>query len=567
METLSSTRSQSWLAWFLRGFMLLGFAILTARIVDLQLIRGSYFRSLSEGNRIRRIPIEAPRGEILARGGEVLVGNKDIKKAVVYNKEKGYIKSTDTKDFKDDELITEPSRDYKLGKAVGHITGYVGEVNENEAGKIRGNCPEKGPRRPGSYVGRTGLEEQYECLLAGQEGEELVEVNSRGTKTRVFARRAVIPGQKLVTTIDFGLQKKVSEAMEGKKGAAVVTDANGQILAMYSSPSYDPNILLSGSNKEDVENILKNTDKPLFNRAIGGAFHPGSVYKPVSAMAALEEGKIDRNFVYEDKGQIVIETLYGTFSYRNWYFTQYGGTEGNIDLKRAIARSTDTFFYKIGELTGPDKLSEWSKKFKLDKKTEIDLPGEIEGLIPDPEWKMKQKKERWFLGNTYHMSIGQGDLAVTPLAMNMAIAAIANSGKYCRPHISNYLADGDGQDSCTEIGVEKRNIDFVVEGMKDACSAGGTAYTFFDFKEKSGIEVACKTGTAENEVGEPHAWFTAFDLKESNNPEIVLTILVENGGEGSKVAGPVAREIFDYWFKVPTPTPTNSTTLTETQTP
>jgi penicillin-binding protein 2 len=253
------------------------------------------------------------------------------------------------------------------------------------------------------------------------------------------------------------------------------------------------------------------------------------------AIAALEEGKIDKNYIFTDPGVITI----GKYSYSNWYFNQYGQTEGEIGLTRAIARSTDTFFYRIGELTGIDKLDEWATKFGLGTPLGIDIPGEVGGLVPTPAWKMEVKSEPWFLGNTYHFSIGQGDLALTPLGINSLTRTIASGGILCAPRTANSNKPSD----CKKLSVHKENLDLVKEGMQEACSSGGTGYTFFDFQP----QVACKTGTAEiGTDGEPHAWFTVFG--PADYPEIILTILVEKGGEGSKVAGPLAREIFDYWF-------------------
>lgn len=378
-----------------------------------------------------------------------------------------------------------------------------------------------------------------------------------------MGRRDPIAGEDIRTSIHYGLQKMVAEVMNGERGsprgpatdgtlrgAIVATDIKGEVLALYSSPSYNPNIFIEKKSGE-IQKVLKSRDLPLFNRVIGGSFHPGSVFKPVVAIAALEEGEIDEGFTYEDTGQIIIETIYGTFSYTNWYFTQYGATEGKIDVKRAMARSTDTFFYKIGELVGIRKLNEWAHKFGLGELSQIDIPGEVVGLIPSPEWKEEVKGERWFLGNTYHLSIGQGDIALTPLGVNQAIAAIAANGVYCTPHLATSGVLGNdklarrslGEGGCKDLGISKNTIKLVKEGMKGACSPGGTGFTFFDFE----IPTACKTGTAETiEEGKTHAWFVAFAPVDF--PEIVATVLVEKGGEGSYVAGPIAREIFEYWF-------------------
>ncbi len=512
----------SWFIWLLKGVFIVGFLIMLGRLLDLQVIRGAYYTSLADNNRVRRVPILAPRGSILARDGEILSESQNKKEA------ESYKENTET-------IIIPWERKYKESSDFGHILGYLGLVKEGEVGKVRGECPEKGVRRPGSFVGRTGLEEQYDCKLSGIDGEELIEVDAMGKKIRSLGQKPPIKGEDITTTIQFGLQKKVAAVMQGKKGAVVALSPKGEVLSLYSSPSFDPS---------DITPLLQDKNLPLFNRAISGIFHPGSIYKPLVALAALEESAIDEGYTFDDTGRIIINTNYGNFVYNNWYFTQYGGKEGQIDVKRALARSTDTFFYQIGDLLGIEKLDLWSHTFRLDEKTGIDLPGEIAGLVPSPEWKLKVLGERWFLGNTYHMAIGQGDLAVTPLGITSGISIIASNGKWCKPHVVNG-EQWDVNSECIDLGIQQKNINIVKEGMMKACQTGGTAFPFFDFQ----IPVACKTGTAQTDDAKdslPHAWFTIF--APSENPEIVLTVLVEKGGEGSKVAAPIAREILDYWF-------------------
>lgn len=459
---------------------------MVGRTFELQVIKGSYYRTLSEENRIKRIPILAPRGRILARGGEVLEGS----------------------DFS-------------------HIVGYLGEVNSDEVGKVDPNCPGKGPRYLGQKVGTAGLQQEYNCILEGTDGEELVEVTSTGENVRTLGVRHPVNGRDLVTTIDYGLQREVAKELTSK-GAIVVSDPKGEILALFSYPSYDP---------KDVVSSLNNPDLPFFDRAISGLYHPGSTFKPVTAIAALEAGVIDKNFTYDDQGVITVNN----FNYGNWYFSQYGRTEGVINLVRAIARSTDTFFYKIGEMVGPDTIAQWAGNLGLDKKTGIDLPGESVGLIPTPAWKKEVKNENWFLGNTYHMAIGQGDVSVTPLEVNSFISAIANNGKLCNTHIGMNV-----KEECRDLKIDKQNIELVKEGMVGVCATGGTGYTFFDFKSDNLSPVACKTGTAQTSGTEDtHAWFTLFAPVDL--PQIVVTVIVERAGEGSKVAGPIARKIMDYW--------------------
>lgn len=539
MHSLSSIKSQSWLAWFLRGTLLILFLLLFAKLVEIQIIKGDYYRNLSKENRIRRVTIPAPRGKILARGGEVLAGNIEIKKKIEFVDSGGFVLSEDLTDASSEEIVTDYKRYYPLEDKFSHALGYLAKVNEKEVGKINPKCPEKGPRSSDSLIGKTGLEESYECFLAGAPGEEIIEVDASGHKVRILGKKDPVPGQDLITTIDYGLQIEVASKMDGKKGSAIVTDTSGQILAFYSYPSFDPNIFINKGNGEEIGNLLKDENLPFFNRVIGGTFHPGSVFKPLVAIAALEESAIDENFYYTDEGVITVND----YSYSNWYFTEYGRTEGSIELTKAIARSTDTFFYTVGQMLGPEKIAKWADTFGLNSPTGIDIPGEVGGLIPTPEWKKKTKKELWYLGNTYHMSIGQGDVSVSPIEINTYISAIPAGGTLCQPRFNM-----NKNSVCQKVKVSQSNLDLVTKGMEDACSEGGTGYTFFDFPGKhGGIKVACKTGTAEVSAdGTPHAWFTFF--APSEKPQIVTTILIEKGGQGSNVAGPIAREIADYYF-------------------
>ncbi|MBI3397403.1 hypothetical protein HY045_02915 [Candidatus Woesebacteria bacterium] len=474
----TNTTKESSFHWFLRGILILVFTILVAKVAELQIIKGNYFRSLAEGNRIRKVTLIAPRGKVLARGGEALVTSREVKKRLLFNSESGFEKSSELDG--PGEIVTDWVRVYPLGAKFAHVSGYLGQISEDEVGKVNPKCPEKGPKKTQDLVGRSGLEEEYECVLGGTNGEELIEVDNMGRKVRILGKKDPIPGGDLKTNIDYGLQQKVATSLEGNKGAAIITDLEGHVLALVSSPSYDPNELLKENNSQYVSSLFNDRNLPLFNRVVGGVYHPGSVFKPLVTIAALEEGKIDKNFTFTDPGVIKV----GAFSYSNWYLSQYGKTEGTIGITRAIARSTDTFFYKVGEILGPDNISIWAKKIGLDSTTGIDIPGEVSGLVPSPAWKLQYNKEPWFLGNTYHFSIGQGDLAVTPVEMNKMLLAFASSGSLCEPRIASR------DDSlCKKIKISPDNFSIVKDGMTQACSGGGTGYTFFDFKP----QVACKT--------------------------------------------------------------------------
>lgn len=543
MQPISSVSRKGVLTWIFRGILLVALLFLWGRLAELQVVKGEYYRNLAEGNRIRRVPIAAARGEIHARGGEILVGNSEVVKTINFTPENGFEK-TDGGVKGNENTIVEWERRYDVGPILSHVTGYLSEAREDEVGKINPDCNSAGVLKLGSLIGRTGLEEKYECTLAGKPGEQLFEVDSTGALIRRLGDKPATKGLDIITNIDIKLQSAAREAMGDKVGAVVVSDGKGEVLALLSTPSYDPNWFGKKDKAGELGKLFTDPAKPFFNRAIGGTYHPGSVFKPLVGAAALSESKITRDFTFEDTGQIVVKTAFGDFAYRNWYFTQYGGAEGAVNLERALARSTDTYFYKIGEFLGPDKIAEWAKNFGLADKTGIDLTGEVAGLVPTPAWKKEAKGENWFLGNTYHYSIGQGDLAVTPLGINTMIAAIA-TGELCTPTLV-------GEVGCKKVDLSEQNRDIVLSGMKDACTTGGTAVPFFEFP----IPVFCKTGTAETGVNDKtHAWFTIIapyskDDTSKNSEKIIMTVLVEEGGEGSKEAAPIAKKILDNWYGI-----------------
>lgn len=549
---------QSWLSWSARGLLVLGFLLLISRLIELQGIKGTYYKQLSDNNRIRKVTISAPRGKVLARDGEVLVGNKEKLKKIVFDKELGYIKTADLKI--EGESIVEWERDYVLGSNFGHVSGYLGQADASEVGNIDPRCPEKGPIVSGQLIGKTGLEKQYNCVLSGIDGEMLVEVDTTGQKIRVLGVRQPIPGQDLATTISKDLQNFVNAAFLPKAGGVIVSDTKGEVLALQSFPVFNPGAFNNPAEEDYLNKILVSPDLPLFNRVVSGAYHPGSVFKPTVALGALSEAAITKDFLYNDPGIITVND----FSYSNWFFTQYGGLEGEINVIRALARSTDTFFYKVGEFLGIEKLVVWANKLGFGALSGIDLPGEVPGLVPSPLWKERTRGENWFLGNTYHFAIGQGDVETTPIQINGSIATLAANGEACIPHIAKREGLFKREANCTDLNLQTEALQIVRDGMVSACSPGGTGFTFFDFVTKVSDEekgqdfrAACKTGTAETlKENVTHAWFVAFAPVKF--PEIVATVLVEEGGEGSSAAGPIAREIFDYWFykdgevKVPT---------------
>ena len=522
--------------------LLLAFIVLFARLFILTVVQGKHYREFSEGQRIRLRKIIAPRGIILDRSGKPLVKNTPVYKECmeeckVITREQALELEAESREA---GLMIEIKREYPLREATAHLLGYLGEAGEEEV--------LSGRRELGDLVGRTGIEQEYEEILRGKDGGELIEVDAQGRTIRKIGEQKPLAGRDINLSVDADLQMAAWKALEGKTGAIVVQDAEtSEVLALVSSPSFDPNLLISvgdkaGENKtEKIKEILDNAEKPFFNRAVAGLYPPGSTFKIITVAAGLEEGKIDAQTEIDDKGEIVV----GAYRYANWYFTQYGKTEGLITLVRAIKRSTDTFFYKVGEWVGAEKLIKWSKFFGLGKVSGIDLPGEAAGFLPDPQ------KDEWFLGNTYHLSIGQGALGLTPLQVNRMTGVIASGGKLCEPHIKMEEQEtrlsarqGGRVKNCQDVDLKPETLRLITEGMREVCSEGGTAFPFFDFKPQT----ACKTGTAE--FGDPadrtHAWLTVF--APVDKPEIVVTVLVEGGGEGSYVAAPIAKKILEEWF-------------------
>lgn len=503
-------RKDYWLRVRIRvlwAFLVVAFTIVVTRLLYLQVFEGDRNLLVAQSNRIENMIEKAPRGVVYDKNGVVLVRNVEDDKYGV-------------------------TRQYVLGPASAHLLGYVSEVKEEELGCRGGLCYE-----PGTLIGRSGVEQVFEGMLRGRDGGRLLEVDSMGKEVREIGNQDSEAGADIYLSVDSMLQKSAYKALDGRKGSVVVLDMQGRVLALVSSPAYDPNLFTVNKDSDLLNKMLTDDEEKYFlDRAISGTYPPGSVYKLVTAYAGLEEGVIEPDTEIEDTGEITIDQ----YRYGNWYFDQYGRTEGFINVVDAIKRSNDIFFYKTGEAVGVNKLVEWSKRLGLGEKTGIEIPGEASGLVPDPLWRERYIGEKWFLGNTYHMAIGQGDLLTSPIQIaRMTLAAL--SGRLCDVTVLK-----DGEINCKEIGIESEDMGVVWEGMKEACQSGGTAYPFFDFNPY----VVCKTGTAQHggEDTKPHAWITMGYPGE--NPEMVVTVMLEEAGEGSDEAAPVAKKILEDWKKL-----------------
>ncbi|MFH0864315.1 MAG: penicillin-binding transpeptidase domain-containing protein [Candidatus Gottesmanbacteria bacterium] len=527
--------------------------LLLFRLFEITIIRGSYFRTLSEGNRVKELNIRAPRGIIYDRHRQVLARNKPVYKwqaadgkwQIKTNEEAMILETQGGSEAA--KLHQDLIREYPWGSILAHVIGYSGEVTEKE---IEDSKNKNLIYKIGDNIGRTGVEEQYENILKGVDGKELIEVDAYGKKISELGRIEPKPGKDLNLSIDLDLQKIAVQELGTNVGSIVVSNPNtGEILSLVSSPSFNSNNL----NVQD----LNNPSKPLFNRTIAGLYPPGSTFKIIVAAAGLESGKINAQTLIEDTGVITI----GPYTFPNWYWLQYGGKEGQVNVVKAMKRSNDIFFYKVGEMVGVNLLESWANKFGAGTILGIDIPGEASGTMPTPEWRKNILGTEWYLGDTYHLAIGQGDLEITPIQVNFWTNVIANNGKLCKPSLLKSENSILSTKNCKDIGLHKETIDIIKEGMREACSAGGTGWPLFDFKVKDkNIETACKTGTAEygDAKNKTHAWFTVFAPARIatqsvaggpvNDPEISVTVLVEGGGEGSNVAAPIAKKILEEWF-------------------
>jgi penicillin-binding protein 2 len=551
------------------------FFTIFARLIYLQIIKTAEYKKIAEGNRVFVRRIVAERGIITDRFGKELVINRP--KYVIHENEKTreisdklalQLEVKNLPEFKNVEILGK--RKYLYPQEFSHVIGYLGEISQDELNDLKAKN-----YRQGDYVGRSGLEEQYENRLAGENGQEFYEINSGGEIVEKIGEKIGTPGENLKLSIDFDLQKVAISALKevsndpryqggnDVKGAVIVSRVlSGEILAMVSLPAFVPD--------EIAKYISDEKNFPLMNRAISATYPPGSTFKLVVSTAGLESDNITKNTLIEDTGVIKI----GQWEFPTWSSVR----DGMMDIVKGIKRSNDIFFYRAGEKIGLSTIVEYAKKFNLGQKLEIDLPAEAKGNLPSDAWKFENTGEHWYLGDTYHLAIGQGYILTTPLQVNAWTNIIASRGKLYRPHVvlnsksqilsSKQILNSKSQNknirvNSSEIRVDpgellqssdylirdlhlkKETVDLIWKGMKEACQTGGTGWPLFDFK----IPVACKTGTAEHLVGEAtHAWFTAF--APADKPEIVVTVLIENGGQGSDVAAPVARKIFSKYFNV-----------------
>lgn len=562
------------------------FVLLVVRFWDLQVRNEGVYKEQAERNRIKSIPLLAPRGKILDRDGRVIVDNHStfsliltrenlkeehlkpiaeglglsyddlvsrvrrfknrpkyepiILKAELSPADLAFVNShKDPETFPEMELIQAQRRLYPQDDLAAHVIGYVGEVSENEL-----NTPEFIKYEQGDIVGKQGIERQYNDMLMGVDGQRQVIVDNRGNERAILGVKDAIPGKDLQLTIDLDLQAVAELAMDGRKGAVVALDPrSGEVLAMVSRPAYDPNRFAGRIRASDWKDILGNPDHPMLNRAIQAQLAPGSTFKPIMALAALESGTVDDAFKAHCPGGA---SFYGRY-FKCW---QKGG-HGVVDLHKAITHSCDVYFYTIGNKMGIDTIAKYAEMAGLGEKSGIDLPNEATGVMPSTKWKMRNFRQKWYAGETISVSIGQGAVTVTPLQLARAIGGIATGGVWQRPHLVKENSKGGEDARKADLNID--NVLKVINGMYSVVNEGGTGIR----ARLPGIEVCGKTGSAQvvsnqfvrsaGKGGHPkdNAWFVGFAPRQS--PEIVVVSMWE-GGEHGMLAAPIARDIIKAYF-------------------
>ncbi len=569
--------------------------LLFARYFNLQITNYENFVTYSENNRVHVRPLVPARGIIYDRNGEILAHNVPITNLSIVKEHTDdltdlieriklliEIDESDVSEFyqrlarrkpyeptplKYDlseheqaiiavneytldgiEISAKLKREYPQKDLFAHVIGYTGRINESDLQVINSSN-----YRGIDNIGKTGLEKFHESLLLGEVGNQNVETNARGRIMRTLSESPPKPGTDLILTLDKELQLSAFEAFEGRKGALVAMNIeNGDILALLSSPSFDPNLFTSGISKKQYNALLNSTEKPLFNRAIAGQYPPGSTVKPLFGLIGLTTNKITPKTTIQDTGLFFIEGVD-----RAWREPKKGGHGSFVDLDQAITESCDVFFYELGFQVGIDMLADMSERFGLGRKTEIDLPGEASGIMPTREWKMENRGSQWFDGDTVNASIGQGYLLTTPIQLALMTSMLANRGKSLFPKLvknKNLIFEIQNKPD-----IKNEHWEYIHNAMTNVVhSEKGTAKLI---NKNINYKIAGKTGTAQVvSIAEEdydkskldpsqwdHALFIAFAPKEQ--PEIAVALIVENGEFGSVTAAPIAKKVIETYMK------------------
>lgn len=568
--------------------------VLAGRVFILNTVEGEKYRGMAERNSLRMLTIPAPRGIIYDRTGQALVQNiptldlavvpadlpreeadrarqrellrgiididQEIASAVFGTKgntalplvlkngltqEEMLMFLSRRAEFPGVVLVQSAEREYKDGVIFSHLIGYEGKIRQEELDAF----PEYGPS---DMIGKEGIEKSYESYLRGKKGAERVEVDALGKVKKELGSIQPVPGNDIILHIDAELQKKIFDSLSTlletrklRRAAAIAMDPEtGGVLALVSFPGYDNNLFSGGIDQKHYAEFLADEARPLFNRAVSGEYPPGSTIKPVIAAAALAEGVINEHTEIESRGGISI----GKFFFGDWK------VHGFTDIRRAIAVSSDVYFYSVGggyggiPGLGMRRMKAYEEFFGYGKETGIDIPGEANGFLPDPDWKQERFGERWYIGDDYNSAIGQGFVTATPLQILNSIATIANGGILREPRVASHVRDASGKLSPLEAPIVRKDfidegiLRIVREGMRETVTEG-TAQLL----KEAPVPVAGKTGTAQFGTGkDTHGWFVSF--APYDKPEIALIVLVEGQGEEGYNAVPVTDEVYRWYF-------------------
>ncbi len=572
------------------GFISLLFLTLVFRLFQLQILQKERYRLLAERNRVKVVYLPALRGEILDRNGKIMADSRPgysvfidpgemtertrrpvlVSLSRILEMEPEEIEEKlsmerpnplDPLKLKRNvgfEIVSQleeqrtslpgvtvkalPIRRYRHGEGTCHLTGYVGDLTKDELGKLYS----KGYKY-GDMVGKMGLERRYEDYLRGKDGVEYLEVDALGMELGAFPERSPLPaspGDDLVLTIDLELQLKADSLLAGRgRGAIVALDPrNGEILALASRPSFDPNLLAAGIDPEVWHKLRDDPASPLWNRATRAAYPPGSVFKLFAAASAL-----DRELVTQSSH---LDACRGRIFIGRRYFTCWK-THGRLNLHEAIVQSCDTYFYQLGMKIGLDALSKDALSYGFGARVGIDLPPESPGLVPTREWyETNVRKGRWGAGVAANLAIGQGEMLATPLQLCSFMGAVAANGVLYRPHLMKRIVNSDGRvieehrTERTNLPISSHTLKIMREAMWGVVNEEEGTGTLARI---SGVGVAGKTGTAENPQGEDHAWFCGFAPYE--DPQICVACLIENAGHGGTLAAPVVRELIESYLQ------------------
>ena len=569
------------------------FLILAYGLWRLQVMQSDFYAGLAEKNRIRNVPILAPRGKILDREGRIIVDNypsftalllrdssRDLSADAGLIAQGLHMNANEIRErvrklawlpqyqpifLKDDitpdelafieahrnelpelDTIMSHRRLYPRKGFMAHLVGYVGEVSEDML-----NQPQWEFYNPGDVVGKSGVELQYNQMLMGKNGARRSIVNSRGKEMQSLSETPAVPGQQLKLTLDIDLQIAAEEALEGKNGAIVAMDPRtGEILAMVSRPSFDPNEFAVRVSRGEWNKLVTDENHPLLNKAIQAQLAPGSVFKIIMATAGLQEGIAQNLRVICNGGA----TFYGRY-FKCWITAQHS-VHGAVEISRGIYQSCDVFFYTLAEKLGIERIAKYATAFGLGQKTRIDLPQEVSGVMPSEQWKIKNFKQKWYAGETISVGIGQGAVVVTPIQLARAIGGITSGGVMHRPHVAfpgelppNVVPATSEYPDEVKVPIDPKNWEIITDAMANVPTPLGTAGSAHlqgvDFAGKTGsAQIISNTGKAKLANGKSkykdNAWFVGVTPRR--NPEIVVAVLFE-GGEHGQFAARIAAQV------------------------